>query len=52
MTGDERDDETVQVTGNVTNIVSGPVNGTFIQLGHLGGNLIMSAPENGEPDKD
>ena len=50
MTGDERDDETAQVTRIVTNIVSGPVNGPFIQVGHLAGNLVMPAPKSDEPD--
>ena len=50
MTGDERDDETAQVTRVVINIASGPVNGTFIQLGHLGGDLVVPAPKSDEPD--
>lgn len=52
MTGDERDDETAQVTGNVTNIASGPVNGMLIQLGHFGGDLIMHEPTSDEPASD
>ncbi|MEV6239745.1 hypothetical protein [Lentzea sp. NPDC051838] len=48
MTGDDDEEEIVQIGENVTNVVRGKVHGTLVQLESVEGDLTFPEPKDGE----